>query len=112
MKPLLTKDAPSFLNRFGDFVDGEIRSIEVISPTCMKVMIAGQDSARGFDWLTIEFLFDGVNDASLINSEKLSYIDMTEGVSLTNDSQNFHFKINNSTLFINSLTVKYQEGSF
>ena len=70
MKPLLNKELPNFLKRFGNFVDGEIRSVDIVSPTQMKLILAGQDEARGFDWLTIEFLFDGVSDAKLIDSSK------------------------------------------
>jgi len=112
LKPLLTKDLDTFLNRFGNFVDGEIRSLEMTSPSNMTLTIAAQDSARGFDWLTIIFNFDGVSDASLVNNNKLGFIDLSDGISLTHDSSNFKFKINNATLYINSLTIKYQEGSF
>ncbi len=112
MKPLLAKELPTFMKRFGSFIDGEIRSLEVLSPITMKLVIACQDENRGFDWLTLEFEFNGVSDASLIDSDKLAYIDMSDGLSLTNSSQTFSFKVNNSTLFINSSTIKYQEGSF
>ena len=112
MKPLLTKELTSFLKRFGNFVDGEVRSINLASPSQIKLTLAGQDEARGFDWLTIELEFDGVSDASLIDSDKLIHIDMLDGLSITNVKQTFSFKINNSTLFINSSTIKYQEANF
>ena len=112
MKPLLAKELPAFTKRFGNFIDAEIRSLEVLSPITMKLVIACQDENRGFDWLTLEFEFNSVSDASLIDSDKLSYIDMVDGISLTNDSQIFSLKINNSTLFINSAIIKYQEGNF
>ena len=121
MKPLLAKELANFLNRFGNFVDGEIRSIDIISPTSMKLVLAGQDQARGFDWLTVELEFDGVSDARLIDGAKLALLDMSNGISLLYEDSNFYFgidnydtvsSITNSISYITSSTLKYQEGSF
>ena len=121
MKPLLAKDLPSFLKRFGNFVDGEIRSIEITSPLDMKVIIAGQDQARGFDWITVELEFDSVSDAKLLDSSKLSLLDMSDGISLLNENAQFYFgvdsynsasSIKNSICYIISSSIKYKEGNF
>ncbi len=111
MRPLLPKETSNFIERFGDFIDGELRSFEILSPNAMKLTLAGQDSARGFDWISMELEFHGVCDASLEGSDSLHLIDMSEGVSLSY-TQNFTFKINASTFYIVCETIKYQEGSF
>ena len=120
MKPLLAKDLPAFIQRFNNFKDGEFRSLEVISPTTMKIILAGQDEARAFDWVSLELEFNGVNDARLLESSKLHLVDMSEGINLIHD-ENIAFGIGeydnlsgikNSSCYIICTDVKYQEGAF
>jgi len=120
MKPLLEKDLAAFMQRFNNFKDGEFRSLEVISPTTMKITLAGQDEARAFDWISLELEFNGVSDARLLENSKLSLIDMNDGVNLIHNElfafgvgeYNNLSNIKNSTCYIISTDVKYQEGNF
>lgn len=121
MKPLLARELPTFLQRFGNFVDGELRHVEIVSPTVIKITIAGQDSARGFDWLTIELELSGVSDARLIDNSKLLHVDMSGGINIVFEENTFAFGIGNNhnisgiknaITFIISSSVKYKEGSF
>jgi len=121
MKPLLEKELPTLLKRFDNFIDAELRSIEIISPTIIKITLAGQDSSRGFDWITVELEFNDVSDAQLVESSKLSYLDMSDGVSIIFTDNLFAFgigtynsssNIKNSSSFIISASLKYAEGSF
>ncbi|WP_321779595.1 hypothetical protein [Sulfurimonas sp.] len=121
MKPLLSTELPNFLKRFGDFVDAEIRSMEAISPTVIQVVIAAQDSARGFDWLSISLEFSNITDAKLINNSKLSLVDMSEGLTLFFQDNYFVLSINNynnlssvkdALFYIISSSIKYEEGLF
>ena len=120
MKPLLAKDLAAFMQRFNNFKDGEFRSLEVISPTTMKITLAGQDEARAFDWISLELEFEGVNDARLLDNSKLHLVDMNDGVNLIHD-EHFAFAVGdydnisgmkNSTCYIVSTNIKYQEGNF
>ena len=121
MKPLQVKDIDNFLKRFDNFKDGELRSIEVVSPTTMQVTIAGQDSARGNDWISMNFEFNNVSDARLLENSKLSLVDMDDGISIINENGNFGFGIGeysnisgikNATCQIVCSDMKYQEGLF
>lgn len=121
MKPLLKKDLSLFLKRFDDFKDAELRSLEIISPTIVKITLAAQDSARGFDWITISLEFDDISDAKLPQNSKLSYINMSEGVTLIHADNSFAFAVGkyetlssakNSVCFIFSSCIKYKEASF
>ncbi len=121
MKPLLAKDIKPLLARFNNFADAELRSIEIISPTIIKITLAGQDSARGFDWLTICFEFSGVLDAKLLENSKLSLVDMSDGINIVYEDGNFVFgignyknltNIKNSVCFLISSALKYEEGAF
>ena len=119
MKPIANTE--EFVKRFDNFKDGEIRSINIVSPTTMLVTLAGQDSARAFDWITVNLEFNGISDARLIEDSKLSLIDMNDGISIINDDGKFAFgigecyntsTIKNSTCYIESKTLKYEEGQF
>ena len=119
MKPITNTD--EFLKRFDNFKDGEFRTIKVISPTTMLVTFAAQDSARAFDWITVDLEFSGVSDARLLEQTKLSLVDMSEGISIINNNNRFAFAIGecynistikSSTCYIESDTLKYEEGQF
>ncbi len=119
MKPLTNLD--KFLKRFNNFKDGEFRSIEVISPTTMLVTLAGQDSAREFDWVSIKLEFNNVSDARIIEDNKLSLLDMGDGISLVKKDNKFAFgtgecynfsNIKSSTCYIECSNIKYEENLF
>lgn len=121
MKPLLAKDIPNFVSRFGNFVDAEIRSQKIISPTVMQVVVACQDSARGFDWLTLNLEFSGITDARLVEDSKLSLINTSDGLSFICEENSFAFGIGeyhnlsgikNAISYIISSNIKYEEESF
>jgi len=121
MKPLNPSEITKFLTRFDDFKESEIRSLEIISPTEMKMTFAVQDRARAFDWITIDLLFSGVSNAELIDESKLDYIAMDKGISILHKEALFGFclgtyknfsSIKDAPLYILSKNIKYNEGSF
>ncbi|MFT7859750.1 MAG: hypothetical protein ABXS93_02315 [Sulfurimonas sp.] len=121
MKPLTQTALAEFLERFEYFKDAELRSVEVIDPFEIKVVIAVQDKARAFDWITIELLFSGVTAANLVEENQLSYIDMDTGANIIFNENQFAFgigecynisNIKSSSLYVISETLKYQEGEF
>ena len=107
--------------RFNNFKDAQLRSLEVISPTQIKLVVALQDSARAFDWITLELVFSSVTDARLLKENQLKFVDMQEGATLLHVDNLFAFgigecynvsDIKNSTLYIISEGFKYKEGQF
>jgi hypothetical protein len=121
MKPLNPSEITKFLERFDDFKGSEIRSLEIISPTEMKITFAVQDRARAFDWITVNLLFSGVSDAALIDENKLDYVAMDEGISILHEEALFGFcldtyknfsSIKDASLYILSKSIKYSEGAF
>jgi DNA polymerase III sliding clamp (beta) subunit (PCNA family) len=121
VKPLLSSKLESFLKRFDNFRGGELRSIKVISTNTILVTIAGQDSAREFDWISMAFEFNVIIDAKLLEEEKLKLIDMSDGISIINTNNKFAFaigecynisSIKNSTCHIISSSLKHEEGLF
>ncbi|WP_457743194.1 hypothetical protein [Sulfurimonas sp.] len=121
MKPLNKNNLSTFLKRFDNFKDAELRSFEVVSANEMKLTLATQDSARAFDWITIELSFYDITDANLIEDNKLHLIDMNDGISLFENDAQFAFAIGecynistirNSILYIICKSLKYKEGSF
>jgi hypothetical protein len=121
MKPLLATHLDTFLQRFDNFKGGEIRSIDVTSPTQIVMTLAGQDSARSFDWITIKLEFNSVSDARVIENSKLKFIDMSNGITIINNDNIFAFGIDecynisstkNSACFVVCTDLKFQEGAF
>jgi len=121
MKPLLAKDLETFLDRFDDFKDGEIKDIKIISPTKVLITFTCQDKARGFDWISINLEFNNISDANLIGSEKIRLINLNEGISIINKQNLFAFgigkcynisSIKNSLCFLICTNLKYSENLF
>jgi hypothetical protein len=119
MKPLT--NIPEFLKRFDNFKDGEILSIEIISPTTMLVTLCVQDKARAFDWINIKLQFNEIVDARILDNSKLSLLDMSNGISIISNGTKLAFSIgecyNVSTIkdsicFIECLNIKYEECLF
>ncbi|QOP42314.1 hypothetical protein [Sulfurimonas marina] len=121
MKPLTQTGLTEFLERFENFKGAELRSVEVINPFEIKVVLATQDKARAFDWITIELLFSEVEAANLVEDNQLNFIDMENGASIIYEENKFAFgigecynisTIKSSSLYLISNTLKYQEGQF
>lgn len=119
MKPLTNIEA--FLKRFDYFKSGEFRSIEIISPTTITATLAGQDSARAHDWISIQLEFNGVSDAKLLNEAKLKFLDMDDGITMVQENKSLAFAIGNcnnisavqnASCYIICSNIKYEEGSF
>jgi len=109
------------LERFCNFKDAQFRSLEILSPTEIQLTFAVQDTARDFDWITLELQFTGVIDARLLEENKLQFIDMSDGATLLHVNNEFAFGIGacyniqavkNSTLYIIFKELKYKEGQF
>lgn len=121
MKPLLKKDIDTFISRFEGFIDAELRSIEILSPTSLKITLAAQDGARGFDWISISLELDGINDARLLDDSKLVHVDMSEGISILHEETMFALAIGNydnfsnvtdSVCYVKASSLKYKEDIF
>jgi hypothetical protein len=121
MKPLLSNDLNNFKKRFSDFIDSEIRSFEVISPTTIKLSLATQDKARSFDWIGLNIEFSLVSDALLIDKSKLSLLDISEGLSFIYENKSFCFAIGkfknisgmkNARCYVISSSISYEEDHF
>lgn len=121
LQPLPKNSLEGFLKRFDYFRDSELRSIEVISSSSLKITLAAQDSARGFDWITVTFEFSGVSDAKIIEESKLIHVDLNQGITLLFEDDMYAFMVGaynklsdaqSSICYIKSSSLKYQEGSF
>jgi hypothetical protein len=121
MKPLLANNFKTFLQRFDNFKDAQIRSLEVISASNITLTLETQDSARAYDWITLTLAFEGVSNAKLIEESKFSFIDMSEGISFLHENNSIAFCIGschnlnaaqNAAVFVISKSLKYQEGQF
>lgn len=109
MKPLTKKDIEPFLKRFDNFIDSELKEIQIVTPTSVKFIFFIQDSSREYNWVDLEIEFDDILEASLLDNSKLSFVNMDDGISLSHNGTNFAFKINNSTSYIKSSYIRYEE---
>lgn len=76
-------DIKNFLDRFANFVDASLKSIDIVSPSSIRVVFNVQDKLRGYDWVGITLELSGVSDARLVELKQLDLIDMSDGITLT-----------------------------
>jgi hypothetical protein len=121
MKPLHVGEISSFLSRFANFEECEIRDITLKTPTVIELQFSVQDNGRGFDWIDIAIECSNVIDAKLIENTKLAYLDMSEGVSIIFEDNRFAIcygkystmkSIKDSSLYIECESLKYKELPF
>ncbi len=118
MKPLLASSLEGFLFRFGSFKNAEIVSVELCSPTRIKLFLNVQDKNRGYNWIGVEFLFEDIVDARLVEDSKIHFLDMDDGISIIYEDQKFSFAVGayssidgtkNASFFIVTQSLKYIE---
>ena len=109
------------LARFDNFKGAEFRSLDILSPLEINATFAVQDAARAHDWITITLKFTGVNDARLVDTKRISFIDLSEGISIIKDGTLIAFgiaecynveSIKNSSCYVIANSLKYEEGNF
>ncbi len=119
MKPLIYTALEDFLYRFEHFANSELNEIDVITPTSIKLMVSVQDRQRAFDWIGLDFLFEEVVEAHLVDNEKLKHVDMDDGLTIIHENGLFYFMIGDyktangtkdALCYIISKSLKYQEA--
>lgn len=109
------------LTRFNNFKDADFRSLEILSPLNIKLTFAVQDAARDHDWITLTLDFNTITDARLLENNQISFLDMSDGVSLIKDENSFAFAvgecynistIKSAPLYIISSSLRYVQGTF
>ncbi len=112
MKPLLKKDIKSFLDRFDSFKDAMLESFNIIDSKTIELKLQAQDRAQEFNWVELTLSFNSVSDATLVENSKLTFVDMSDGITLRADKF-FEFAlgsysdIRSSECFIVADFIKY-----
>lgn len=121
MKPLLSNKTAELLTRIDKAIDGELYAVTMNSPLNFTIELSVQDQNRGHDWINIAFEVDGISDARLIEDEKLSLVDMSEGISIVFEdttcavgvgNYNSVESIKSATLYLIGSSLKYEERPF
>ncbi len=121
MKPLHPNKTTELLKRIDNSIDGELRHVTMNSPTNFTVELSVQDKNRGYDWINIVFEVDGISDARLLDDEKVSMVDMSEGITviveetrvgLAIGSYKYITSLTDATLYLVGTTLKYEERPF
>jgi len=121
MKPLLKNKSSELLTRIEKAIDGELYSITMNNPQNFTVELSVQDKNRGYDWINIAFEIEGVSDAKLLEDAQVTFIDMSEGITLLHEGSSILFAIGNyntiesaknAGMFLEGSSLKYEERPF
>jgi len=119
MIPLTVKSLSNLLDRIDFARNGEIHSLTPLSPTSIEIRFSVQDKARGFDWIDVAFVIDGVSDAKLASDNVLRVLSMDEGITVEMDNSkaglaigDYKGRIEDGPLYILGTTIGYEEREF
>lgn len=119
MTPLTVKSLKNLLERISYAREGEIRSLTPLTPTSIEIRFSVQDIARGYDWIDVVFVVNGVKDARLANGHALKMISMDEGITVEIEPYRasiaigeYAGRIEEAPLFITGETISYEECPF
>ena len=119
MRPLTSSN--TLLKRIDHAIDGVIRSVTIQSPTVMTITLSVQDKGREYDWINITLEVSGIVDARFVDESKLSFLDMSEGISVIVDGHQAGVGIGKCSgidnlkdlpLYLLGDSVKYEELNF
>lgn len=116
VKPLNALSLKALCERIDYALNGEIHSLTPISATSIEIRFSVQDKARGFDWIDVSFVIDGVKDARLVSDNTLKMVSMDEGITVEVESSkaalaigDYKGRIEDSPLYIVGTTIAYEE---
>jgi hypothetical protein len=119
VKPLNAKSLHALCERIDCARHGEIHSLTSLSATSIEIRFSVQDQARGFDWIDISFVIDGVNDARLVSDNVLKMLSLDEGITIEIDNAKVGLAIGDykgrtaeAPLFVIGTTIGYKEHVF
>ncbi|MEA1917565.1 MAG: hypothetical protein U9N42_08625 [Campylobacterota bacterium] len=121
VKPITCSVSEEFVARFDGFIDCEIKSINMPTPTSCEITCNAQDTQRGFDWIGLKLTCSEISDAKLLDNSELSYLDMSDGISILYEDNNVILSVGKYKSFSNAKdakvyivanSIKYKETMF
>lgn len=89
------QEIQKILEKFDNFRFAEFQSIQPLSETSMLLTFVVQDD-DGEETDKVTFQLDGVNEAKLLENRVLSYLDMTDGISIIQYNDFYAFSLGKS----------------
>ncbi|MFA6188744.1 MAG: hypothetical protein WC680_05650 [Sulfuricurvum sp.] len=119
MIPLTVKSLNSLLERIDFARNGEIHSLTALSATSIEIRFSVQDHARGFDWIDVSFVIEGVTDARLVSDNVLCMLSLDDGITVEMDNSkaglaigDYKGRLEDAPLYIVGSTIGYEERAF
>lgn len=119
VKPLNTLTLKALCERIDYARNGEIHSLSPLSPSSIEIRFSVQDKARGFDWIDVAFVIDGVTDAKLLSDNALKMLSLDEGITVEmNNSKaglaigDYKGRIEDAPLYVMGATIGYEEREY
>ena len=94
----------ALLEKYNNFKDAQIRSIQPLSDTSKVLTIVVQDD-DGEDLNTVKITFDNVNASRILVNSVLSYLDMGFGVSIIKENDLYGFALGKGTAMLHVLNA-------
>ncbi len=89
----------TLLEKYDNFKDAQIRSVETVSDTSKVLTLVVQDD-DGEDTDTIKIEFSGIKESRILESSVLSFLDMMSGISIIKEHDLYGFAIGSGTAML------------
>lgn len=94
----------ALLEKYNNFKDAQLRSIQELSDTSKVLTIVIQDD-DGEDINTVKIEFKDVTDSRILVNSVLGYLDMGFGVSIIKENNLYGFALNKGTAMLHVLNA-------
>jgi len=94
----------TLLEKYNNFKDAQIRSIQTLSDSSKVVTIVIQDD-DGEDINTVKIEFNNVTNSKILDNSVLSYMDMGFGISIIQEHDLYGFALGKGTAMLHVLNA-------
>ncbi|MCH9814110.1 MAG: hypothetical protein K0U47_09235 [Epsilonproteobacteria bacterium] len=89
----------TLLEKYDNFKDAQIRSIQQLSETSKLLTLVVQDD-DGEDLNTVKIEFSNVSASRILENSVLSYLDMMSGISIIKENNLYGFAVGSGTAML------------
>lgn len=90
----------ALLEKFNNFKDAQIRSVEHLSDSSKVLTLVVQDD-DGEDVNTFEMTFSDINDSRILVNDVLPFLDMMSGITILKENNLYGFAVGSAGAMLN-----------
>ena len=93
------KDIDKIVTKYNNFVDSQIKYVEVTSDTSKRIVMSILDD-DGEETSIVELNFSGIKESHILQNSVLSFLDMMSGLTILKENDLYGFGLGSGTTML------------